>query len=148
MRSGIAESCVGLGLVLLLGCAGGEGWPGLAHEPSVKEQRVAEGRELFETSCAACHGVDADGGGPVAPYLDPKPPDLRLIAARRAGTFPQLEIEQIIDGRSPIASHGTRQMPVWGASFSEETEPGDQMESRVRARVVLLVNYLESIQVR
>ena len=131
---------------LALGCAGGDGWPGLHHEPSAKEQRAGEGRALFASDCASCHGLTADGGGPVAPYLDPKPPDLRRIAARRGGVFPQIEIEQIIDGRAPIASHGTRQMPVWGASFREETELNEQTEARVRERVVLLVDYLESIQ--
>ena len=134
--------------VLALGCASGGGWPGISHEPSAKEQRVAEGRALFESTCASCHGLAADGSGPVAPYLDPKPPDLRRIAARRGGVFPQIEIEQIVDGRDPVASHGTRQMPVWGASFREETELNDLTESRVRERVVLLVNYLESIQIR
>ncbi len=134
-------------LALALGCASGEGWPGLGHEPSAKEQHVAEGRALFESDCASCHGLTGDGGGPVAPYLAPKPPDLRRIAARRGGVFPHIEIEQIIDGRAPIASHGTRQMPVWGASFREETELNETTEAVVQSRVVLLVNYLESIQV-
>ncbi|MEN8162053.1 MAG: cytochrome c, partial [Myxococcota bacterium] len=87
------------------------------------------------------------GTGPVARYMDPRPPDLRRIAARNGGVFPHAELEAWIDGRDPIASHGTRDMPVWGRAFREEV-PLDQLtETRVRGRIVLLVQYLESIQV-
>jgi hypothetical protein len=95
----------------------------------------------------ACHGIEADGNGPIAPYMTPRPTDLRRIAARRGGVFPHAKIQAWIDGRDPIASHGTREMPIWGAAFREETELDQLSETRVRGRIVLLVQYLESIQI-
>ena len=33
------------------------------------------GKALYERYCIFCHGVDGDGRGESAPYLDPKPRD-------------------------------------------------------------------------
>ena len=84
----------------------------------------------------------------IAPYLAPSPPDLRRIAARRGGAFPHGQVQDWIDGRDPIASHGTREMPFWGKSFREETEIDQLTETRVRGRITLLTDYLASIQER
>jgi mono/diheme cytochrome c family protein len=124
-------------LALALGCA--------TASPD-DDARLAAGRADYENYCMACHGALGDGTGPVARYMDPRPGDLRRIAARNGGVFPHAQLEAWIDGRDPIASHGTRDMPVWGRAFREEV-PLDQLtETRVRGRIVLLVQYLESIQ--
>ena len=127
------------GLVLGLACAGKEA------APTSYEQRLAEGRQLYVDHCIACHGADGSGGV-IAPYLSPPPPDLRQIAARRGGVFPHAQVEAWIDGRDMIPSHGTREMPVWGKSFREETELDELTEIRVGDRIALLVAYLASIQ--
>jgi mono/diheme cytochrome c family protein len=132
-------------LALVLGCATQEAAPDAAA-PSTESQRVAAGRAEYETYCMACHGIAGDGTGPVAPYMTPRPADLRKIAARRGGVFPHAAVEATIDGRDPIAAHGSRDMPIWGAAFREETELDQLSETRVRGRIVLLVHYLESIQ--
>jgi mono/diheme cytochrome c family protein len=126
-------------LALVSACAGS------GSAPESYEQRIAAGRQLYEDYCIACHGADGSGGV-IAPYLAPPPPDLRRIAARRGGVFPHAQVQDWIDGRDPIASHGTREMPVWGDSFREETELDQLTETRVRGRIVLLADYLASIQ--
>jgi mono/diheme cytochrome c family protein len=126
-------------LAVALACAGG---PPDMTEP----QRLTAGRAEYEAYCLACHGIDGAGTGPVAPYMTPRPSDLRRIAARRGGVFPHAALEAWIDGRDPIAAHGSRDMPIWGAAFREETELDQLTETRVRGRIVLLVQYLESIQ--
>jgi mono/diheme cytochrome c family protein len=133
-------------LSLMLGCATAKPAPE-PTTPSADELRIAAGRADYETYCMACHGIEADGNGPIAPYMTPRPTDLRRIAARRGGVFPHAKMQAWIDGRDPIASHGTREMPIWGAAFREETELDQLSETRVRGRIVLLVQYLESIQV-
>jgi mono/diheme cytochrome c family protein len=118
-----------------------------ASEPETTphEERVAAGRELYETYCIACHGADGSGGV-LSPYLAPPPPDLRGIAARHGGAFPHAQVAAWIDGRDQIPSHGTREMPAWGPTFREETWIDEETETRVHERVALLVTYLESIQ--
>jgi mono/diheme cytochrome c family protein len=128
-------------LALALGCA-------TAPADMTEPQRLTAGRAEYEAYCMACHGIEADGTGPVAAYMTPRPSDLRRIAARRGGVFPHAALEAWIDGRDPIAAHGSRDMPIWGAAFREETELDQLTETRVRGRIVLLVQYLESIQER
>lgn len=44
----------------------------LADTPAV----LAEGRKLYAANCAACHGAEAAGDGPMANTLNPPPPNL------------------------------------------------------------------------
>ena len=108
---------------------------------------VEVGREEFVRHCAACHGLDARGGGPVAEALRTVPADLTRIAARRGGDFPAGEISDWIDGRLAAPAHGPREMPVWGARFSQGLPPDPLSQDLVRGRIVTLVEYLRSIQV-
>jgi mono/diheme cytochrome c family protein len=104
-----------------------------------------KGPELFKAYCATCHGKDAKGGGPMAVSLRIAPPDLTRIAIRNGGTFPFLQVQKIISGeQQPPATHGTREMPVWGPIFSEVT--WDQDLGRVR--IYSIAMYLEAIQVK
>jgi mono/diheme cytochrome c family protein len=102
-----------------------------------------EGRDLFRAYCAACHGADARGSGPAAASLKSKPPDLTRIAQRRGMVFPLAEVEKIIAGEeSASATHGMREMPIWGPILGQVQR--DQSLGKVRIRN--LANYLESLQ--
>jgi len=74
-------------------------------------------------------------------------PDLTRIAAREGGKFPVDRVRSVIDGRTPLAPHGTRNMPVGGWAFRASTTSTDpQAEYRTQALIGLLVDYLRSIQ--
>lgn len=102
----------------------------------------------YRRYCASCHGIAGTGDGPAAAGLSTKPPDLSRIAARRGGAFPAREIAAYIDGRSDVAAHGSREMPVWGRVFAEKIHDGATEEEVVRGRLLVLVEYLRSIQRR
>ena len=51
-------------------------------------QDAEEGAELYNAHCATCHGLDADGKGPMAPALLLRPPSLSDLSARNDGVFP------------------------------------------------------------
>ena len=117
----------------------------VAQDPG---EEFAAGREEYLEACAACHGENADGNGPIATMFKERVPDLRKIAAGNDGVFPTLEIFQIIDGRTGIRGHGAP-MPLFGKRYKAELE--DEIgpygaEQVVRARVLELVLYLQSIQ--
>ena len=61
--------------------------------------------------------VGAKGDGPVSKDLKTRPADLTVLAKKNNGVFPFNAVYQIIDGREPIASHGTREMPIWAMAF-------------------------------
>jgi tetratricopeptide (TPR) repeat protein len=105
------------------------------------------GAPYFQSYCASCHGMDARGSGPAATSLRTPPADLTRIAARRGGKFPEGEIAQFIDGRFSLEAHGTREMPVWGEVFTRSIPDADSAESISRGKVLVLLEYLRSIQV-
>jgi len=103
------------------------------------------GSQLFRTYCASCHATDARGMGPLADRLRHQPPDLTRFAARNGGVLPSERVRRIIDGRD-VASHGDREMPVWGDAF-KRTRDG-RSEAEVKLRIDAIVKYLEGIQER
>jgi mono/diheme cytochrome c family protein len=105
----------------------------------------ADGAALFRSYCAACHGPNARGDGPMIAALRRQPADLTKFAMRNGGVFPEARVARIIDGRD-VAAHGDSEMPVWGNVFKREGQGVD--EATARARITALVQFLASIQER
>jgi len=137
-----------LGFVFVLTILGAIGARAQAPQtPAANEQqpliRSLKGPELFRAYCAPCHGLGAKGDGPVAPSLKTPPADLTVLAKKNRGVFPEVRVRRAITGESVIASHGSREMPIWGPIFHQVEEDVD----RGNVRLENLVRYLESIQV-
>lgn len=101
-----------------------------------------DGAKIFRSYCAACHGVNGNGDGPVAPALKTKVPHLTTLARRNRGTFPTARVRSIIAGDEVRAAHGSREMPVWGPIFHQIEY--DQDLGYVRLQNV--TEYLHGIQ--
>ena len=104
--------------------------------------RSTKGADLFRAYCASCHGTNGQGHGPAAAALRATVPDLTLIARRNGGEFPVERVRRIITGDHVLASHGSREMPVWGPIFHQVEADID----RGNVRMENLIKYLESIQ--
>lgn len=52
---------------------------------------AAKGQIIYSRYCAACHGREGKGDGPVAPGLVRKPVNLRAMASKNGGKFPYEE---------------------------------------------------------
>jgi mono/diheme cytochrome c family protein len=102
------------------------------------------GARLYFNNCAACHGDDGEGTGPVAASMRVTMPNLRSLAQRNGGVFPGDSITAYIDGRSPRAAHGDRQMPIWGDVF-RGADQGTAKRS-VRRRIAAVVDYIWTLQ--
>ncbi len=120
--------------------------PARGGESHAAQQGSADGRAVFTTYCASCHGESGRGNGAVAVFLRRPPADLTQIAKRNKGVFPAERVYQQIDGRQVVKAHGDSQMPVWGDAFSKTTEGSD--EASIKAKIQALVKHLESIQER
>jgi mono/diheme cytochrome c family protein len=101
-----------------------------------------EGVDTYKAYCAVCHGAAAKGDGPAATALKKAPADLTTIAKRNSGKFSPNDVEAVILGRQVMASHGSRDMPIWGPVFQSLAPDNSVMT----LRVTNLVNYLKSIQ--
>ncbi len=79
----------------------------------------------------------------MAQSLKVRPSDLTQISARNGGTFPMARISKIISGEEPApASHGPREMPLWGPIFSQVAWDMDLG----RVRVDNLARYIRDMQ--
>src|SRR6516164_11504361 len=79
-----------------------------------RAQESDAGKSAYLLNCAACHGAEAKGDGILNSVLKVPAPDLTLLARRNDGVFPIAAVTEIIDGRTFIAAHGNREMPIWG----------------------------------
>ena len=114
---------------------------------------VEMGRTEFISHCATCHGIDGLGDGPMRPFLARPPSNLSTLAIRNRGVYPRLAVSEIIDGRGieGPGPHGTRDMPIWGQVYRDESQQqlrGTPFppEWSVRGRIMALVEYLETLQ--
>lgn len=119
---------------------------GAPQKPALKYVRpenisAARGPEMFRAYCAVCHGLDGRGGGPAADSLKKRPADLTQLSRKNDGKFPSARVGNVIQGFDVLASHGSRDMPVWGSVFRTL---GDS--ATVKLRVENLTAYLESLQ--
>lgn len=110
-------------------------------------QDVQRGKELFQGHCAACHGPEATGAGPMSAILEVAPPDLTALAAAD-GTFPMARVVRSIDGRDVILSHGGP-MPLFGMLLRDESAVVDGEDGTpiiTKQAVVDIASWLASIQ--
>lgn len=106
---------------------------------------IREGRELYLEHCAACHGVNADGHGPLERELTAPPADLRLLSRKYGDPLPDDKIASYMDGRADVAAHGPRDMPVWGWEMWQNPEGSGRPQ--VSDSVAHIIHYLRSIQI-
>ena len=136
-------------VLVLMACVAAASLVAQQASPSQRDASVGpvgeDGAQLFKTWCATCHGLTAQGNGPLAPVMKHPVPDLTQIAARNGGVFPSARIRRIVDGRD-VPSHGERDMPVWGTAFRTSKE--GLTEAAANARIDAIVRYLEGIQNR
>ncbi|MDK3019969.1 c-type cytochrome [Pseudodonghicola flavimaris] len=133
-------------LLLVLSLLAGAG--AAAAETGSKAAR--RGGELYQAHCATCHGVAADGRGPMASVLVVPPRDLTGLAAANGGVFPLQRVAARIDGQDPLVSHGSP-MPVYGLFFEGRARAirlPDGSEITTTGPIADLLAYLQTLQHR
>jgi mono/diheme cytochrome c family protein len=122
-----------VGMTTLLGACGGED---LTPE-------LAEGRDLYESTCSMCHGERALGDGPMAANLPVPPPSLLLHLGHHTGDQLVGLIRNGVPPAMPPAPLDERQVRlvidyVWSLVPEDEAASlramRDQMEAAERAR--------------
>lgn len=115
---------------------------------------ISLGEFEYRNSCAQCHGNTGAGDGPVGAFLRSVPANLTMIQKNNGGIFPVTQIYSVIEGDATVDLHG-RDMPLWGNRYRVRvaTDPEDsfsppETELYVRTRILSLIEYLATIQVK
>lgn len=104
------------------------------------------GKQMYLSYCAPCHGVDGRGQGPVATALRQQPANLTLLSRNNGGKFPATHIVSVLQFGASNPVHGTPQMPVWGPTFASMDTPSMPQSDQHVLRVSNLSAYLRSLQ--
>ncbi len=113
----------------------------------VNKTPATSGKQMYQSYCAPCHGVDGKGNGPVAASLKRPPTDLAGLSRNNGGKFPSEHVVSILQFGPSIPSHGTIEMPVWGSVLSK-MESADTQKYVTALRISNLTVYLKSIQAK
>ncbi|MDJ0631517.1 MAG: cytochrome c [Rhodobacter sp.] len=129
----IGRLAAGLGLLAAAGCVA---------------TPVQVGRAAYQDNCSACHGARGTGDGTMAVFVSGGVPNLRGLAARNGGDFPEAHVVRVITRVSDL-HEGIVAMPDFGALLDASptvyTAP-DGERIRTDATVLAIADYLESIQ--
>ena len=101
------------------------------------------GKQMYKDYCAACHGIDGKGNGPVVEFLKAAPPDLTTMAKRYGEKSVVPKVTFILNSGTESKTHGTSEMPIWGPVFSRLSHHNDQV---VLLRIHNLAEYVNAIQ--
>jgi mono/diheme cytochrome c family protein len=124
---------------------------------TAQTQDFDAGKYEYQIGCAACHGVDGKGMGPVGALFGKPPANLTVLAKKNNGVFPFNYVYEVIDGRQVVLAHGTRDMPIWGNRYTPSpnraasptegfVNPSYDPETIVRMRILAVMDYLNRIQ--
>ena len=111
-------------------------------------ERTNAGKTLYMQHCVSCHGVEGKGDGPAAARLSTAPADLTKIAARRDGSWPALEVMEILSGYSRN-TQPREDMPVIVDILDHdmsEFDPGNGEPFLMPTKLIEIADYLESLQ--
>ena len=136
-------SCAAAGFMMLSLAGASANAQTIKHETARRVPSM-QGVDTYKAYCAACHGPEGKGNGPAATALKKAPADLTTIAKRNGGTFSSSDVEAVIMGQQVLASHGSRDMPIWGPVFQALTTDSSFMKLQVSN----LVDYLRTIQTK
>ena len=98
--------------------------------------------------CAACHGADGTGNGPMADQLKGQTSDLTVLAKNNGGNFPYPKVYRTIDGtwdKGNLRAHGSNEMPIWGDVFRRKAV-GENSYMVTKGRIMSIIQYIESLQ--
>jgi mono/diheme cytochrome c family protein len=111
----------------------------------VEKVSATNGKQMYSSYCAPCHGTDGRGNGPVAGSLKSQPTDLTALAKMHNGKYPDTHVVAVLQFGSTTPAHGTAEMPVWGPLLGKISNVQSQER---QLRITNLSRYLETIQAK
>jgi mono/diheme cytochrome c family protein len=102
----------------------------------------ADGKQMYTSYCAPCHGVDGRGHGPASSALKVPATDLSTLTAANGGRFPENHLVSVL--RFGL-DHKAIEMPAWNQIFARMNHANSMISDQ---RTSNLVEYLRTLQVK
>jgi mono/diheme cytochrome c family protein len=107
-----------------------------------------DGKQMFVSYCASCHGLDGRGHGPTAAALRMPPTNLTQLAKNNNGVFPAMHVAAVLKFGSASWAHGSKEMPVWGPTLADLNQPNASNDGTENLRISNLVKYIDGLQAK
>jgi len=104
-----------------------------------------DGRQMYASYCAPCHGVDGKGSGQVGSSISPRPSDLTQLMRNNHGRYPDTHVVAVLEFGTESSANASATMPVWGPILGKMNRAN--LHER-QLRISNLARYLETIQER
>jgi mono/diheme cytochrome c family protein len=111
----------------------------------VNKTNPTDGKQMYTSYCAPCHGIDGRGHGPAAGALKAPPTDLTGLAKAYHGKYPDTHVISVMKFGAEVPAHGSAEMPVWGQILGQMNKANPQERD---LRAANLSRYLETLQVK
>ena len=102
----------------------------------------ADGKQMYNSYCAPCHGVDGRGHGSASSALKVPATDLSNLAAVNGGKFP---VNHLVAVLRYGLDHKSVEMPSWNQIFIHMNHANSMINDQ---RTSNLVEYLRTLQVK
>ena len=103
------------------------------------------GRDTYNFYCVGCHGPTGRGGGPVAPTLKTKVPDLTTLARRNGGAFPLDQQLRQSAAQLMIVARDLQGTGVFAARGGNEITVGKLIKSDREPRLKCRTNWVDRL---
>jgi hypothetical protein len=127
----------------------------IALSGTLQAQGADIGAREYAENCAVCHGTSGKGDGPMAGIINQKVSDLTRLAKDNEGSFPFVQVYEVIDGTREAKGHGTRDMPVWGSVYDQQAPQWlgydyarEDAQTFVRGRILALIGHIQTLQAK
>ena len=107
-----------------------------------------DGKQMFVSYCASCHGLDGRGGGPTAAALKSAPADLSQISKKNGGVYPETHMVAVLKFGVETDAHGSKSMPIWGPALAGVDHAQAGQQDTLSLRIANLVNYVKTLQAK
>ena len=114
----------------------------------VQSTEANNGKQMYVSYCAPCHGLDGRGHGPTASALKSTPADLTVLSKNNKGVYPETHVVSILKFGVENAAHGSKAMPVWGPALQKVDHPTTVSQDTQALRIANLVKYVETLQAK
>jgi mono/diheme cytochrome c family protein len=103
----------------------------------------ADGKAMYSSYCAPCHGVNGKGNASVASSLKRTPTDLTMLSRNNHGVYPSGRVVGVIGHGTSASGHDRAGMPDWAARLAT-IDQNNKLDTPLR--INNLSKYLETLQ--
>jgi len=119
--------------------------PAIKNVP-IQPTSATDGKQMYTTYCAVCHGADGKGAGPAAKAMKVTPANLTQLNKKNGGAFPSNHVATVLQFGIENPAHGSAQMPIWGDLLRSLSANSQDPAPLVHQRINNLTDYLKQIQ--